>query len=64
MSTAQAVLPAYLVRGDDPTVTADAVRALVIGGPTTAKVITAVVWCMAITAVFAALAVRRYRQAA
>ncbi|HEX2273935.1 MAG TPA: DNA polymerase III subunit delta [Acidimicrobiales bacterium] len=29
MSTAGAVFPAYLVRGDDPTVTADAVRALV-----------------------------------
>ena len=29
MSTAEAVLPAYLVRGDDPTVTADAVKALV-----------------------------------
>lgn len=46
------------------TATADAVRALVIGGPTTGKVITAVAWCMAISAVFAALAVRRYRQAA
>jgi DNA polymerase-3 subunit delta len=29
MSTAEAVFPAYLVRGDDPTVTADAVKALV-----------------------------------
>lgn len=46
------------------TATADAVRALVIGGPTTGKVIIAVGWCTAITAVFAALAVRRYRQAA
>ena len=29
MSTAEAVFPAYLVRGDDATVTSDAVKALV-----------------------------------
>lgn len=44
--------------------TVDAVRALVIGGPTAGRVLTALAWCIAITAVFAALAVRRYRQAA
>jgi len=43
---------------------ADAVRALVIGGPTAAKVFTAVVWMVGITVVFAALAVKRYRKAA
>jgi len=43
---------------------ADAARALVIGGPTTAKVFTAVVWMVGITVVFAFLAVKRYRRAA
>jgi ABC transporter DrrB family efflux protein len=43
------------------TATVDAVRALVIGGPTLGKVVTAVLWIAGITVVFAALAVRRYR---
>jgi ABC-2 type transport system permease protein/oleandomycin transport system permease protein len=40
-----------------------AVRALLLGGPTTAKVLTAVAWAAGITIVFAVLAVRRYRHA-
>jgi ABC transporter DrrB family efflux protein len=43
------------------TVTVDAVRALCLGGPTTGKVLAAVAWCVGIVAVFAPLAVRRYR---
>lgn len=46
------------------TATADGVRALVVGGPTTGKVLTAIAWCAAISVVFAALAVCRYRHAA
>ncbi len=42
---------------------ADAVRALVIGGPTAGKVFTGVVWMVGITVVFAALSVKRYRRA-
>lgn len=44
-------------------VTASAVRALVIGGPTASFVWQSLAWCVAILAVFAPLAVRRYRQA-
>jgi ABC-2 type transport system permease protein/oleandomycin transport system permease protein len=44
--------------------TVDAVRALVLGGPTLSKVIVAVAWAAGIVAVFAPIAVRRYRQAA
>jgi ABC-2 type transport system permease protein len=44
-------------------VTASAVRALVIGGPTASFVWQSLVWCVAILAVFAPLAVRRYRRA-
>ena len=45
-------------------VTVDAVRALVGGGPTTRPVIKAVAWIVGILVVFAPLAVRRYRRAA
>jgi ABC transporter DrrB family efflux protein len=45
-------------------VVADAVRALVLGGPTTTKVLAAVAWCVGIIAVFAPLAVARYRRSA
>ncbi|MFP5317068.1 MAG: ABC transporter permease [Acidimicrobiia bacterium] len=45
------------------TATVNAVRALTISGPTAGRVLVAVAWCLAITAVFAALAVRRYRRA-
>jgi ABC-2 type transport system permease protein/oleandomycin transport system permease protein len=40
----------------------DAVRALVLGGPTAGKVFTSVAWCIGIIAVFAPLAVSRYRR--
>jgi hypothetical protein len=46
------------------TATVNAVRALMNGGPTTGKVIAAVAWSVAIVAVFAPLAVRRYRRTA
>lgn len=42
----------------------NAVRALVLGGPTLSKVVVAVLWSAAVVAVFAPMAVRRYRQAA
>ena len=43
-------------------VTASAVRALFLGGPTASYVLQTVGWCVAILAVFAPLAVRRYRR--
>jgi ABC-2 type transport system permease protein/oleandomycin transport system permease protein len=46
------------------TAAVDAVRVLVIGGPTTHKVLVAVAWMVGITVVFATLAVNRYRRAA
>jgi ABC-2 type transport system permease protein/oleandomycin transport system permease protein len=45
------------------TATVDAVRALVIGGPTLGRVVAAVAWAVGITVVFAALSIRRYREA-
>jgi ABC-2 type transport system permease protein/oleandomycin transport system permease protein len=44
--------------------TVNAVRALVLGGPTLSKVVVAVLWAVGIVAVFAPVAVWRYRQAA
>ncbi len=44
-------------------VTASAVRALVLGGPTTSFVIQSLIWDVAILAVFAPIAVRLYRRA-
>jgi ABC-2 type transport system permease protein/oleandomycin transport system permease protein len=44
--------------------TVNAVRALVLGGPTAGRVLGAVLWSVAIIAVFAPLAVSRYRRAA
>jgi ABC transporter DrrB family efflux protein len=44
-------------------VTASAVRALVLGGPTASLVLQSLAWCIGILAVFAPLAVRRYRRA-
>ena len=44
-------------------VTASAVRALVLGGPTASLVWQSLAWCGAILLVFAPLAVRRYRRA-
>ena len=45
-------------------VTVDAVRALALGGPTGTKVLYAVLWSAALVAIFAPLAVRKYRRAA
>jgi ABC-2 type transport system permease protein/oleandomycin transport system permease protein len=44
--------------------TVDAVRSLVLGGPTLSKVLVASAWCLGIIAVFAPLAVARYRRTA
>ena len=44
-------------------VTASAVRALVLGGPTASLVWQSLAWCVGLLAVFAPLAVRRYRRA-
>ena len=46
------------------TITVDAVRALVLGGPTVRPVVEMLAWAVAIVAVFAPMAVARYRQAA
>jgi ABC-2 type transport system permease protein/oleandomycin transport system permease protein len=46
------------------TATVSAIRALALGGPTSGKVLAAVAWAVGIIAVFAPLAVRRYRRAA
>ncbi|MHB8467928.1 MAG: ABC transporter permease [Acidimicrobiales bacterium] len=46
------------------TATVNAVRALVLGGPTTDHVLVALAWTVGIIAVFATLATRRYRRAA
>jgi ABC-2 type transport system permease protein/oleandomycin transport system permease protein len=43
-------------------VTVDAVRALTLGGPTTTYVLQAIAWSVGIIAVFAPLAIRRYRR--
>jgi ABC-2 type transport system permease protein/oleandomycin transport system permease protein len=40
----------------------NAVRALVLGGPTASYVVTALAWCIGIVVVFAPLAVHRYRR--
>lgn len=42
----------------------DAVRALVLGGPTAENVLIALAWCVGLIAVFAPIAVRKYRQTA
>jgi ABC-2 type transport system permease protein/oleandomycin transport system permease protein len=42
---------------------ADAVRALLLGGPTASHVLQALAWSLGITVVFGALAVQRYRKA-
>ncbi len=46
------------------TLAVNAVRALMIGGPTTSYVVRSILWSVAIIAVFAPIAVRRYRRAA
>jgi ABC-2 type transport system permease protein/oleandomycin transport system permease protein len=44
--------------------TVTAVRSLVLGGPTAGKVLVAAAWCVGIIAVFAPIAVAKYRRAA
>jgi ABC transporter DrrB family efflux protein len=44
-------------------ITVDAVRALMLGGPTTSSALRSVAWSLTILAVFVPLAVRRYRRA-
>lgn len=61
-----ASMPAWLQTFADHqpvSVTASAVRALMQGGPTSWYLVQSVGWCLAILAVFAPLAVRRYRRA-
>ena len=45
-------------------VTVDAVRACFIGGPTATKVLHSILWSVGIIAVFAPIAVRKYRRVA
>jgi ABC transporter DrrB family efflux protein len=57
-------MPSWLqgwARHQPVSVTADAVRACMLGGPTATKVLTAVAWSVGIAAVMTPLAVRRYR---
>ena len=59
-------MPGWLqvwARNQPVSATADAVRALTIGGPTTAEVLTAIAWCVGILVIFAPIAVRLYRRA-
>jgi ABC-2 type transport system permease protein len=46
------------------TATVNAIRPLLLGGPTAAHAVAAILWCAGIVAVFAPLAVLRYRRAA
>jgi ABC-2 type transport system permease protein/oleandomycin transport system permease protein len=58
-------MPGWLqvfARHQPVSITASAVRALVIGGPTSSYVLQALAWCIGILAVFAPLAVKRYRR--
>ena len=59
-------MPGWLqvwARNQPVSATADAVRALTIGGPTTAEVLQALAWCVGIIVIFAPIAVRLYRRA-
>ncbi|MGH8906225.1 MAG: ABC transporter permease [Egibacteraceae bacterium] len=58
-------MPGWLqafVKANPVTVTVDALRALLLGGPTTALVLQSLAWTAAILAVFSTLAVRQYRR--
>ena len=46
------------------TATVNAIRPLLLGGPTISHVVVAIIWCLGIVTVFAPLAVLRYRRAA
>lgn len=57
-------MPGWLqpwARNQPVSVTADAVRACMLGGPTASKVLLALAWAVGISLVLAPLAVRRYR---
>ena len=59
-------MPGWLqpwARNQPVSVTADAVRALTIGGPTWDLVLKSIMWSVVILAVFAPIAVRLYRRA-
>jgi ABC-2 type transport system permease protein len=59
-------MPGWLqvwARNQPVSATAEAVRALTIGGPATAEVLEAVAWCVGILVIFAPIAVRLYRRA-
>jgi ABC-2 type transport system permease protein/oleandomycin transport system permease protein len=59
-------MPGWLqpwARNQPVSVTAEAVRALTIGGPTSGLVLKAVLWSAVILAIFAPIAVRLYRRA-
>ena len=62
-----ATMPGWLqpfAENQPVSVTVDAVRALVLGGPAAGKVLEALAWSVGIVLVFGALAVRRYRRVA
>jgi ABC-2 type transport system permease protein/oleandomycin transport system permease protein len=59
-------MPGWLqpwARNQPVSVTADAVRALTLGGPTGGLVLKSILWSVAILAIFAPIAVRLYRKA-
>ena len=59
-------MPGWLqpwARNQPVSVTADAVRALTIGGPTSSLVLKSILWSVLILAIFAPIAVRLYRRA-
>jgi ABC-2 type transport system permease protein/oleandomycin transport system permease protein len=61
-----ATMPSWLqgwAKNQPVSVVVDAARALTLGGPTTDKVIKAVIWIVAIVAVCAPIAIARYRRA-
>jgi len=45
------------------TATVNSIRSLLLGGPTASHAVVAIIWCLGIVAVFAPLAVLRYRRA-
>ncbi len=61
-----ASMPGWLqpwARNQPVSVTAEAVRALTVGGPTSSLVIKSILWSVAIIAIFAPISVRLYRRA-
>jgi ABC-2 type transport system permease protein len=59
-------MPGWLqafARNQPVSVTVEAVRDLTIGGPTAEHVLQALIWCAALVAIFAPIAVRMYRRA-